>query len=83
MQKIKEYLNINYLILHFKTKFKFVRKYKYITIINIYKYIDLILDSYVNPKSLSLLYKVYNFDNNQKKLLYLTTTNKLKIFNLI
>lgn len=82
-QKIKEYLNINYLILHFKSNFKFIRKYKYITKINIYKYIDLILDYYVNPNSLSLLYKVYNFDNNQKKILYLTKSNKLKIFNLI
>ena len=81
--KIKQYININFLIYHFKTKFKFIRKYKYITIENIYKYIDLILDNYLNPNSLSLQYKVQNFDKPVKQLLYINSKNQFKIFNLI
>ena len=60
---------------------------KYILRKKIYKYSDLLLDKYYNPKSIYLLYKVNNFDiNNDKdltKLAYINTNNKLIFFNFI
>lgn len=77
--QVKLYLTINFLLYHFKTKFKYIRKYKCITKINIQKYINLILDTYINPNSLALLYKVTNFDKYNKELVYLNKNNHLKV----
>ena len=93
----RKYIAINFLLHHFKTKFKNINKFKYINKKSMINYSDLILDKYINPKSPSLLYQVSKWEkeynlvcnkansiNDKKKLelLYLDFNNKLKIFKL-
>ena len=79
----QNYLAINFLLTHFKTKFKNVSKFKFINKQSLNIYSSMLLDSYINPSSLSLLYRINKWDNDNtaRELLYLTNNN-LKIFKL-
>ncbi len=84
----REYIAINFLIYHFKTKFKFVNKFKFINKQSLLNYSYYILDSYLNPNSLAIIYRASNWDFEYKQLLYLTnihdlhSTPELKIFKI-
>ena len=81
----QEYMAINFLLYHFKTKFKFVNKFKMINKESILQYHNFILDRYVNPNSLSLIYKVNKWNQNYlyPELLYLNDKNELIISQIL
>lgn len=84
-QECIKYITINFLLFHFKTKFKFINKFKFIKKQSLLAYQDYILDKYINPYSLSLRYKIYKWSHNSTycELLYLSESNELKIYKLI
>lgn len=81
------YININFLITHFRSHFKYINKFKYINSKSIIKYSFYILDDYINPNSLALKYRINNWDycnkSNNITLIYLKSKIELKIYNLI
>lgn len=81
----QEYIAINFLLNHFKTKFKFVNKFKMINKKSILQYHNFILDRYLNPQSLSLIYKINKWNHNYfyPELLYLNDKNELIISQIL
>ena len=78
--KIKQYININFLIYHFKTKFKFIRKYKSITQKNIYKFINLILDNYITTHLFKRVGRYININNLDRNIWLIFFINLLTTF---
>ena len=64
---------------------KFVNKFKMINKESILQYHNFILDRYVNPNSLSLIYKVNKWNQNYlyPELLYLNDKNELIISQIM